>query len=165
MEDNVSWPPHSNDCFCLWKHLLNHICITEALYRPQKPPNMVVYHGKFSQPYSQCPVWGRAYVRSRLLSLVVMSLSRQLLFKTLYMQGNFDFWTWIIEISVFRNQIVTLKFLEQLAKQRLTSGEAFLFLFWCTLLFHISKLTFDTFIFKIYSINNAMPENHNIKHL
>ena len=33
MEDNVSWLPHSNDRFCIWKHLLNHICVT----RPQKP--------------------------------------------------------------------------------------------------------------------------------
>ena len=71
MEDNVSWLPHSNDCFCIWKHLLNHICVTEESTRPQKPPNMVVYQCKFSQPYSQCPVWARAYVQSR-LSLVVL---------------------------------------------------------------------------------------------
>jgi len=38
--------------FFIWKHLLNHICVTEALNRPQKPPNMVLYHSKFSQPYS-----------------------------------------------------------------------------------------------------------------
>ena len=38
MEDNVSWLKHSNDRFCIWKHLLNHICVTEALNRPQKPP-------------------------------------------------------------------------------------------------------------------------------
>ena len=25
MEDNVSWPPCSNKCFCIWNHLLNHI--------------------------------------------------------------------------------------------------------------------------------------------
>ena len=37
MEDNVSWLPHSNNCLCILKHLLNHICITEALNRPQKP--------------------------------------------------------------------------------------------------------------------------------
>ena len=41
MEDNVSWPPHSNDHFCIWKHLLNHIWVTEALNRPKKVPNMV----------------------------------------------------------------------------------------------------------------------------
>ena len=51
MEDNVSWPPHSNDRFCIWKHILNHICITEELNRPQNPPNMVLYNGKFSQSY------------------------------------------------------------------------------------------------------------------
>ena len=56
MEDNVSWLQHSNDRFCIWKHLLNHICVTEALNRPQKPPNMVLYHGKFSQRFSQYPV-------------------------------------------------------------------------------------------------------------
>ena len=33
MEDNVS----SNNCLCILKHLLNHICVTEALNRPQKP--------------------------------------------------------------------------------------------------------------------------------
>ena len=54
-----SWLSHSNDRFCIWKHLLNHICVTEALNRPQKPPNMVLYQGKFSQPYSQYPVWAR----------------------------------------------------------------------------------------------------------
>ena len=54
-----------------WKHLLNHICVTEALNRPQKPPNMALYHCKFSQPYSQFPVWAWAYVRSR-LSLVLI---------------------------------------------------------------------------------------------
>ena len=64
MEDNVSWPPHSNDRFLIWKHLLNHICVTEALNRPQKPPIMVVYHGKFSQQYIQYPVWARPYVQS-----------------------------------------------------------------------------------------------------
>ena len=53
----------------LLNHLLNHIFVTEELTRPQKPPNMVLYQGKFSQPYSQCPVWARAYVQSR-LSLV-----------------------------------------------------------------------------------------------
>ena len=37
MVDNVSWPPHSNDRFCIWRHLLNHICVTEALHRPQSP--------------------------------------------------------------------------------------------------------------------------------
>ena len=37
MEDNVSWLPHSNNCLCILKHLLNHICDTEALNRPQKP--------------------------------------------------------------------------------------------------------------------------------
>ena len=52
MEDNVSWLPLSNDRFCIWKHPLNYICVTEALNRPQKPPNMVLYQGKFSQPYS-----------------------------------------------------------------------------------------------------------------
>ena len=71
MEDNVSWPPCSNNRFCIWKHLLNHIWVTEALSRPQKPPNMVIYHGKFSQSYIQYPVWAQAYVRSR-LSLVLM---------------------------------------------------------------------------------------------
>ena len=70
MEDNVSWLPHSNDCFCIWKHRLNHVWVTDALHRPKKPPNMVLYQGKFSQPYSQCPFWARAYVRSR-LSLVL----------------------------------------------------------------------------------------------
>ena len=45
MEDNVSWPPRSNDRFCIWKHLLNHIWVTKALNRPQKPPNMMLYHG------------------------------------------------------------------------------------------------------------------------
>ena len=74
MEDNVSWLPHSNNRFWIWKHRLNHICVTEALHRPQKPPNLVLYHGKFSQPYSQCPVWARAYVRSRLPSLVSIVL-------------------------------------------------------------------------------------------
>merc|ERR1712127_144121 len=29
--------PHSNNCLCILKHLLNHICVTEALTRPQKP--------------------------------------------------------------------------------------------------------------------------------
>ena len=75
MEDNVSWLPRSNNRFCIWKHFLNHIWVTEAKYRPQKPPNMVLYHGKFSQPYRQCPVWARAYVRSR-LSLVLQVLSQ-----------------------------------------------------------------------------------------
>ena len=70
MEDNVSWLPHSNNCLCKLKHLLNHICVTEVLTRPQKPPNMMVYQCRFSQPYSQCPFWARAYVRSR-LSLVL----------------------------------------------------------------------------------------------
>ena len=56
MEDNVSWFPRYNDRFCISKHLLNHI------------PNMVLHHGKSSQPYSP-PVWAQAYVRSR-LSLV-----------------------------------------------------------------------------------------------
>ena len=37
MEDNVSWLPHSNNCLCILKHLLNHICVTTALNRPQKP--------------------------------------------------------------------------------------------------------------------------------
>ena len=37
MEDNVSWLPHSNNCLCILKHLLNHICVTEALNRPLKP--------------------------------------------------------------------------------------------------------------------------------
>ena len=45
MEDNMSGPPNSNDRFCIWKHLLNHICVTEALNRPQNPPNMVLYQG------------------------------------------------------------------------------------------------------------------------
>ena len=57
MEFNMSWPPHSNDSFCIRKHLLNYIWVTEAINRPQKPPNMVLYHGKFCQSYSQCPVW------------------------------------------------------------------------------------------------------------
>ena len=42
MEDNVSWLPHSNDRFCIWKHRLNHIYVTEALHRLQKPPNIKV---------------------------------------------------------------------------------------------------------------------------
>ena len=50
MENNVSWPPRSNDRFCIWKYLLNHIWFTEALNRPQKSPNMVP-NGKFAQPY------------------------------------------------------------------------------------------------------------------
>ena len=37
MEDTVSWLPHSNNCLCILKHLLNHICVTEASNRPQKP--------------------------------------------------------------------------------------------------------------------------------
>ena len=44
-----------------------------GINRPQKPPNIVLYHIKFSQPYSQYPAWARAYVRSR-LSLVIFSL-------------------------------------------------------------------------------------------
>ena len=55
--NNGSWPPRSYDFFCILKHLLNHICVTEALNRSQKPPNMVLYHGKFTQPFSQYPVW------------------------------------------------------------------------------------------------------------
>ena len=74
MKDNVSWPQHFNDCFCIWKHIFNHIWVTEALKKPQKTPNMVVNHGKFSQTYSQYPVWARAYMRSRLLSLVILFL-------------------------------------------------------------------------------------------
>ena len=65
MEDNMSWAPRSNDRFGVWKHLLNHMWVTEALNRPQKRPNMVMY-GKFSQPYSQYPVRARTYVRNRL---------------------------------------------------------------------------------------------------
>ena len=38
---------------------------------PQKPPNIVLYQGKFSQPYSQYPVCARAQMRSRLPSLVI----------------------------------------------------------------------------------------------
>ena len=63
MEDNVSWLPRSNNRFDIWKHLLNHILVTEALNMPQKCPHMVLI-GKFSQPYSQYPVrawaWGGA---------------------------------------------------------------------------------------------------------
>ena len=44
---------------------IGHWGIKEA----HKLPNMVLY-GKFSQPYSQYPVWARANVRSR-LSLVL----------------------------------------------------------------------------------------------
>ena len=73
MEDNMSWLPHSNNCLCILKQLLNHICVTEALNRPQKTLNMVLYHGKFSQPYSQYAVWMRAYVRSRLSLVTVIS--------------------------------------------------------------------------------------------
>ena len=68
MEDNMSWPPCSNNRFGIRKHLLNHILVTEAINRPQKSPNMVLY-GMLSQPYIQYPVRARAYVRSR-LSLV-----------------------------------------------------------------------------------------------
>ena len=56
MEDNLTWPPCSN---IIWKHLLNHTGVKEALNRPQKRPNMVLI-GKFSQPYSQYPVRARA---------------------------------------------------------------------------------------------------------
>ena len=38
-QDYVNWPSHSNDGFCIWKHLLNHIWVTETLNRPQKRPN------------------------------------------------------------------------------------------------------------------------------
>ena len=44
---------------------MNHLRVTEALNRPQKEPNMVIY-GVFSQPYSQYSVRARADVRSRL---------------------------------------------------------------------------------------------------
>ena len=60
-----SWPPHSKYYFSIWEHLLNHICVTEALNRCQKGLNMVL-NNRFSQPYSKYPVWARAYVRSRL---------------------------------------------------------------------------------------------------
>ena len=52
MEDNMSWPPRSNDRFGVWNNLLNPLQVTEALNRPQKRPNMVL-NDKFSQPYSQ----------------------------------------------------------------------------------------------------------------
>ena len=63
MDDNVSWPPRSNDRFIIWKPLLNHIWVTETLNRPQKHPNMVLF-GMFSEPYIQYPVQAQAYVRS-----------------------------------------------------------------------------------------------------
>ena len=68
IEDNVNWPPRSNNCFCIWKNLLNDLCVTDALNRPQKHPKIVLY-GMFSEPYSQYPVQARAYMRSG-LSLV-----------------------------------------------------------------------------------------------
>ena len=37
MEDNMSWLPHSNNCLCILKHLLNHIWVTMAFNRSQKP--------------------------------------------------------------------------------------------------------------------------------
>ena len=51
MDDDVSWPPHSNNHFCIWKLLLKPLWVTEALNRPQKDPNMIL-NGKLSQPYS-----------------------------------------------------------------------------------------------------------------
>ena len=34
-----------------WKHLLDHLWVTEALNRPQKHPKMMLY-GKLFRPYS-----------------------------------------------------------------------------------------------------------------
>ena len=75
MEDNLSWPSRSNDCFGIWKHLLNHIWVKKALIRTQKRTNMVLY-SMFSQPYSQYPVRARAYVRSRLFPCCNCYLSK-----------------------------------------------------------------------------------------
>ena len=46
MEDNVSWPPYSKDCFGIWKHFLNPIWVTEALNRINLLNN-IVYWGRF----------------------------------------------------------------------------------------------------------------------
>ena len=50
MEDNMSWQQSSNDRFGKWIHILNTICVAEALNRPQKRQAMVL-DGKFAQPY------------------------------------------------------------------------------------------------------------------
>ena len=62
--DNLSWLPHFNDYFGIWKNIFNPIWATGELNRPQKGLNMVL-NVKFYQPYSQYPVRALAYVRSR----------------------------------------------------------------------------------------------------
>ena len=51
MEDKVSWLSRSNNHFAMWKPLLNHIWVPEALNRPQKGLSIKL-NGNFSQPYS-----------------------------------------------------------------------------------------------------------------
>ena len=64
----MSWSPRSNDHFDICEPILNPIWVPGAWNRPQKGLNIEI-NGKFSQPYSQYPVWAQAYVRSRLPSL------------------------------------------------------------------------------------------------
>ena len=62
MKDTVSGPPHSNDRFCMWKHLLNHIWVTEALNRPQIGCCMVCFLNHiFSILYKHRPTCGAVY--------------------------------------------------------------------------------------------------------
>ena len=63
MEDNVSWLPHYNDSFCIWKHLLNHIWVTEAWNRPKKRPNMVLICDAVYYPLSNIIIcWNITFI-------------------------------------------------------------------------------------------------------
>ena len=65
IEDCVSWPPHFNDNFGFWEHLLTPIWVTKEWNRPQKGLNMVL-NGKFSQPYVEYLV--QAWITCRAVS-------------------------------------------------------------------------------------------------
>ena len=55
IEDKLILPPRSNDDFGKWQYILNPLCVTNALIRPQTGLNMVL-KDYFSQPYSEYDV-------------------------------------------------------------------------------------------------------------
>ena len=72
MEDSVSSPPGSNVRFGKWKHLLNHIWVTEALNRPQIWCYMVCFLNHIFSILYECRLTCGA-VYSLVISVVVRS--------------------------------------------------------------------------------------------